>query len=310
MTYRLLSYGDPGSERAGVLIDGRVYDAAALTVKSRFETMLGILQEWDTSSREIRSAVDLVLTGRSKLLPFDVEAVRLQAPVLYPNAIYCAGANFFDHVAEMDQALGHGKTPTLKELDELPWHFLKSGRSTVVGPGAIIDLPAGSVAVDWELELAAVIGHRAKNVSIANALDCVAGYTIANDLSARDLLKRSKTPLASPFTFDWVGSKNFDGACPMGPWMTPAEEIADPQRLDMKLWVDGVLKQDSSTSQMIFSVAEQIAALSSRVTLLPGDVVLTGTPAGVGLPRKTFLRGGQTVKLWIEGIGEFEHKLR
>jgi 2-keto-4-pentenoate hydratase/2-oxohepta-3-ene-1,7-dioic acid hydratase in catechol pathway len=195
----------------------------------------------------------------------------------------------------------------MKDLGEKPWHFVKTSKSSVVGPGANVRLPAYSQKVDWEVELAAVIGRTAKDVPVDEALDCVAGYTIANDLSARDAMKRDKNPATSPFHFDWVSQKCFDGACPLGPWIVPAGDVPDPQRLALKLWVSGELMQDSHTSKMIFNTAEQIAMLSSRVTLHPGDLVLTGTPAGVGMGRQRFLRAGDTVKLWIEGIGELSH---
>jgi 2-keto-4-pentenoate hydratase/2-oxohepta-3-ene-1,7-dioic acid hydratase in catechol pathway len=159
------------------------------------------------------------------------------------------------------------------------------------------------------VELAAVIGKPAKNVPIARALSYVAGYTIANDLSARDRGRRPHIPDTSPFKADWVAHKSFDGSCPLGPWIVPASDIKDPQKLGLKLWVNGVLKQDSNTSQMIFNLAEQIAHLSSRLTLHPGDLVLTGTPAGVGAGRGEFLKAGDTVKLWIEKIGEISNKM-
>jgi 2-keto-4-pentenoate hydratase/2-oxohepta-3-ene-1,7-dioic acid hydratase in catechol pathway len=195
----------------------------------------------------------------------------------------------------------------MKERGEKPWHFVKTSRSSVVGPGAKVKLPAFSKAVDWEIELAAVIGKKAKDVSVEKALDCVAGYTIANDLSARDAMRRESNPPTSPFHYDWVSQKCFDGACPLGPWIVPAAEIKNPHHLGLKLWINDELMQDSNTSQMIFDTAEQIAMLSTRVTLQPGDVVLTGTPAGVGMGRKRFLQPGERLRLWIEGIGDLNH---
>jgi 2-keto-4-pentenoate hydratase/2-oxohepta-3-ene-1,7-dioic acid hydratase in catechol pathway len=235
--------------------------------------------------------------------------VKLLAPVLYPGNIYCAGANYTDHMAEMARAQGKEPGPTMKDLGEKPWHFVKTSRSSVVGPGAKVRLPAYSQKVDWEVELAAVIGRTAKDVSADKALGCVAGYTIANDLSARDAMKRDKNPPASPFHYDWVSQKCFDGSCPLGPWIVPAGDIADPHQLGIRLWVNGELMQDSHTSKLIFDTAEQIAMLSSRVTLHPGDLVLTGTPAGVGMGRGRFLKAGDTVKLWIESIGELVHTM-
>jgi 2-keto-4-pentenoate hydratase/2-oxohepta-3-ene-1,7-dioic acid hydratase in catechol pathway len=192
--------------------------------------------------------------------------------------------------------------PDPRTLGLKPWHFIKASRS-VIGTGAPVALPEHSRKVDWEAELGAVIGRPAKNVLLANALEYVAGYTIANDLSARDLSARPQIPSISPFKYDWVGQKSFDGSCPVGPWIVPARYIPDPQNLGIKLWVNDVLKQDSHTSRMIFSLAEQIAHLSTRITLHPGDLILTGTPAGVGAARGEFLNRGDAVKVWIEDVG-------
>ena len=129
------------------------------------------------------------------------------------------------------------------------------------------------------------------------------GYTAANDLSARDLSRRATADEGSPFRYDWIGQKCFDGACPLGPWIVPAEDIADPQKLSLKLWVNDSLKQNSNTREMIFTLAEQIAHISTGMTLYPGDIILTGTPAGVGMGRGEFLKAGDVVKLEIERIG-------
>src|SRR3990172_6037467 len=125
----------------------------------------------------------------------------------------------------------------------------------------------------------------------------------------RAAMRRPHLSDASPFKLDWVSQKCFDGACPLGPWIVPASDLPDPQKLAMKLWVNGELMQDSHTSKMIFTTAEQIAQLSTRVTLMPGDLVMTGTPAGVGMGRQRFLQAGDTVRLWIEGIGEMSHTM-
>jgi 2-keto-4-pentenoate hydratase/2-oxohepta-3-ene-1,7-dioic acid hydratase in catechol pathway len=237
-----------------------------------------------------------------------LKKAKLLAPLPEPGAIFCAGANYTDHMEEMARIQNRPPGPNMKEQGEKPWHFIKTAAS-VTGPGVVVKLPAYSKAVDWEVELAAVIGRTAKDVPAEKALDYVAGYTIANDLSARDAMKRDKVPPAAPFHYDWVSQKCFDGACPLGPWIVPAKQIGDPQRLGLKLWVGDELMQDSNTERMIFSTAEQIAMLSSRVTLRPGDLVLTGTPAGVGMPRGRFLQPGETVRLWIENIGELEHRV-
>jgi len=309
MGYKLLSFRSGADARAGLLVDGKVYDAARATGKPQWSSVLGALQDWPKAHREFAAFAKRVAAGKSKAKGTPLARAKLLAPVLYPGNIYCAGANYTDHMAEMARAQGKEPGPTMKDLGEKPWHFVKTSKSSVVGPGAKVKLPAYSQKVDWEVELAAVIGRRAKDVPADKALACVAGWTIANDLSARDAMKRDKNPPGSPFHYDWVSQKCFEGSCPLGPWIVPAGDIADPHRLGIRLWVNGELMQDSHTSKLIFDTAEQIAMLSSRVTLHPGDLVLTGTPAGVGMGRGRFLKPGDTVKLWIENIGELAHTL-
>lgn len=301
MSYKLLSYASERGPRAGLLVGQQVIDAADATGNTAWSTVLGALQSW----REAHQAFSKVREGGGIAL----SRTELLAPVLYPGDIYCAGANYQDHVDEMDRKSGRPKGKNMKELGERPWFFVKSGRSAVVGPGAAVKLPTYSKAVDWELELAAVIGQEARNVSAKDALDCIAGYTIANDLSARDAMRRAKVDSSSPFQYDWLSQKCFDGACPIGPWMVPAADVGDPHNLDMKLWIGDELMQDSNTKEMIFNIAEQIEMLSSRVTLYPGDLVLTGTPAGVGAARKRFLRPGEELRLYIEKLGELGHSV-
>jgi 2-keto-4-pentenoate hydratase/2-oxohepta-3-ene-1,7-dioic acid hydratase in catechol pathway len=309
MPYKLLSYQAGNTARSGILVGEGVYDAAKVTGVAAHSSVMGILDDWSRAHRVLAQAAKRIETGKSRAKGMPLKRARLLAPILYPGNIYCAGANYTDHMAEMARAQGQTPGPTMKELGEKPWHFVKSSRSSVVGPGARVKLPIYSQMVDWEVELAAVIGKVAKDVPVEKALDHVAGYTIANDLSARDVMKREKNPATSPFHYDWLSQKCFDGSCPLGPWIVPASDIAYPQNLALKLWVNDTLMQDSLTSKMIFSTAEQIAMLSSRVTLYPGDLVLTGTPAGVGTPRRLFLKPGDKVKLWIEGIGELSNTM-
>jgi 2-keto-4-pentenoate hydratase/2-oxohepta-3-ene-1,7-dioic acid hydratase in catechol pathway len=308
MSYRLLSHRSGREARAGVLVGGQIYDAARLTGRADWSSVLGALQEWPKANRAFAAAARRIASGKSKAKGLPFKRAKLLAPVLYPGSIFCAGANYTDHMAEMARAQGKEPGPTMKDLGEQPWHFVKTSRS-VVGPDSAVKLPAYSQKVDWEVELAVVIGKTAKDVPAEKALDCVAGYTIANDLSARDAMKREGNPVASPFHYDWVSQKCFDGSCPLGPWIVPAGDLRDPHNLGIRLWVNGELMQDSHTSKLIFNTAEQIAMLSSRVTLRPGDLILTGTPAGVGMGRGRFLKAGDTVRLWIEEIGEFSHTL-
>jgi 2-keto-4-pentenoate hydratase/2-oxohepta-3-ene-1,7-dioic acid hydratase in catechol pathway len=303
MAYRLVTYAADSGPRAGLVIGEEVFDAAALTGNTGDATVLGILEDWPAAQARLAKAAAAPGKGRP------LADTKLLAPIRWPSAIYCAGANYADHAAEMARAQNRPPPPDPHTLGLKPWHFIKAGRSTLAAPGETVTITGLSQTMDWEIELAAVIGRPAKNVSLADALDHVAGYTIANDLSARDMGRRTGVPDDSPFKFDWVAHKNFDGSCPLGPWIVPAGDIPDPQNLGLKLWVNDVVKQDSNTGKMIFSIAEQIAHLSSRITLNPGDVVLTGTPSGVGAARKEFLKSGDEVKLWIEHIGTLTNRM-
>ena len=298
--YKLVMYRAGQGPRAGAVVDEEVFDVAGLTGRLSYATTLDVLNDWETAQALLDKAV--TKAKDSKIKGIRVEQAELLAPVLYPSVIFCAGANYFDHLQEMAATRKIEPDPDPRSLGLKPWHFIKASRS-VVGTQSTITLPASSRMVDWEAELAAVIGRPAKNVPLDKALDYVAGYTIANDLSARDLSIRPHVCDTSPFKYDWVGQKSFDAACPVGPWIVPAKEIADPQNLGIKLWVNEVLKQDSNSCKMIFSVADQIAHLSTRVTLHPGDFILTGTPGGVGSARGEFLKTGDVVRVWIERIG-------
>jgi 2-keto-4-pentenoate hydratase/2-oxohepta-3-ene-1,7-dioic acid hydratase in catechol pathway len=303
--YRLVTYQATQGPRAGIVMGEEMFDVAALTGRSSDATMLAILNDWESAQAHLEKAAEM---KEHKEKGMSLDKVRLLVPVLYPSTIFCAGANYSDHLMEMAVARGLTPDPDPRRLGLKPWHFIKASRS-VVETQSIVPLPEHSRMVDWEAELAAVIGRPAKNVSVDKALGYVAGYTVANDLSARDLSPRPHIPDNSPFKYDWIGHKSFDGACPVGPWIVPAKEIPDPQHLSIKLWVNDVLKQDSHTSKMIFSTAEQIAHLSTRITLHPGDLILTGTPAGVGMARREFLKAGDEVKVWIERIGTLTIKM-
>jgi 2-keto-4-pentenoate hydratase/2-oxohepta-3-ene-1,7-dioic acid hydratase in catechol pathway len=308
--YKLATYQSADGPRAGLVVDDKVFDAAKLTGKPAYANVIGILEDWKAAEGALSAAAARSAKGRikSRIQGRPLKGAKLLAPVLWPGAIFCAGANYADHVAEMNKAQGRPPEPDPHTLGLQSWHFIKASRS-LANPGATVKISDYSKMMDWEVELAAVIGRKAKNVAQKNALAYVAGYTVANDLSARDRGRRPHVPDNSPFKADWVAHKSFDGSCPLGPWIVPARDIPNPQNLGLKLWVNDVLKQDSNTGQMIFNLAEQIAHLSSRLTLHPGDLILTGTPAGVGAGRNEFLKAGDVVKIWIEGIGSISNKM-
>jgi 2-keto-4-pentenoate hydratase/2-oxohepta-3-ene-1,7-dioic acid hydratase in catechol pathway len=266
--------------------------------------MLDVLRDWNTARGLLQDASAAAKKSDGRPL----ETTTLLYPVPTPAGIFCAGANFTDHMMEMAQVQNLKPEPDPHSVGLKPWHFIKASRS-VCGDKATVKLPKASNAIDWEAELGAVIGKKAKDVPLEKALSYVAGYTVANELSARDLGRRAQLPDSTPFKWDWVGQKCFDDACPIGPWIVPASDIKDPQKLGIKLWVNDVIKQDSNTSDMIFNLAEQLSHLSSRITLYPGDIILTGTPAGVGAARKEFLKAGDTTKVWVENVGTLTNKM-
>jgi len=300
--YRLLTYRDGGKAVAGVLVGDRVYSAAALLRGTGLDasSVKALLASWTRAHRALAKAAGKARPANGKPL----KRVKLLAPVLYPDGLFCAGANYWDHKEEMARA--EGRTVDRSQRPAEPWFFLKTSAHSIVGPDVPVRLPACSQQVDWEAELGVVVGKGGRDIPVERALDAVAGYTIVNDLSARDLMVRKD--FGGPMTYDWVGQKCFTDAAPIGPWITPAAYL-DPANLSVRLWVNGVLKQNSNTNQLIHNVPEQIAYLSRHVTLMPGDIVATGTPAGVGKPRGEFLRKGDVVKIEIEGCGTLTNRM-
>jgi 2-keto-4-pentenoate hydratase/2-oxohepta-3-ene-1,7-dioic acid hydratase in catechol pathway len=293
--YRLISYAEAGAIKAGMLVGDRVTPVPPLPGIDS-SSVLGLLRAWD-------KAHPLLHAAAQKIKPNDgmtLAQVKMLAPILYPGALFCAGANYWDHLEEMAEIAKRmtGKAPAMTKAKD-PYFFMKNCAGAIIGHGTPARLPPFSKQVDWEAELGVVIGRQCRNVSVADAFDVVAGYLIVNDLSARDLMKRE----GSPFGMDWVGQKCFEDAAPMGPWLTPAAYVADPNNLPVKLWVNGVLKQNSNTSRLVHNIAEQIAYLSQHFTLFPGDVIATGTPSGVGMPRGEFLKAGDEVRIEVGGCG-------
>ncbi|AQU76842.1 FAA hydrolase family protein [Priestia megaterium] len=255
----------------------------ALKINSLFE----MTQEWPYWTDQITNILSLTSTFNSEELLSESD-INWQAPILYPNKLICIGANYTDHIEEM------GKEKAIVK----PYSFLKPPSTTLKGHRKEVSLPKASNMIDWEAELAVVIGKRAKNVKKEDALTYVAGYTLFNDLSDREAIVNS-----DGLGIDWVVHKAHDGFAPMGPLVTPAQFIPDPQNLKIKLKVNNEIKQDSHTSKMIFTVAEIIEHLSSIMTLEPGDIIGTGTPAGAGFGRNEFLKSGDKVVIEIEKLG-------
>jgi len=291
MTWSLVTYRAAGGGAVGLREpDGTVRARPQYTGRS----LVDLLERWSTIADELRAidVADLPRTGE----------VRLEAPIRFPRKVVCAGANYFAHLAEMN-------VPRPDPVGA-PCFFLKPPTTTVIGPDDPIVLPdRPDRRIDWEAELGVVIGQRVRDLDERDVRAHIAGYTIVNDVSARERLGRTDA-VAPPFGFDWTSAKAEDTFCPTGPGVTPAWFVDDPQDLRITLSVNGVVKQDSSTADMMNSAFAVVAAASRIMTLEPGDIVATGSPAGVGAPRGEFLQPGDDVVIEIGELGRLRNPVR
>ena len=272
---KLIRYGNEGQEKPGLIdSDGQLRDLSGHVADINGPAL---------SKDSLKMLCDI----NPASLPAVSGTSRLGACVGDIGKFMCIGLNYSDHAAE-----------TGAEIPEHPILFMKA-TSAVVGPNDTVMLPRGSTHTDWEVELGVVIGTACKYVSVEEALDYVAGYFVSNDVSERHF----QTKLAG----QWTKGKSCDTFGPIGPWLVTSDEIADPQNLDMGLDLNGQRMQTGNTSTMIFTVAECISHLSQMMTLLPGDVISTGTPPGVGMgikPEPIYLKEGDVMDVWIEGLGQ------
>jgi 2,4-diketo-3-deoxy-L-fuconate hydrolase len=274
---KLIRFGEAGKEKAGIQdVNGRNLDCSGFNEdwNEDFFTNNGLarLEEWLKENQE-------------NLNPIPQNS-RIGSPIARPSKIICIGLNYLKHAQEAGMA-----------VPEVPIIFMKA-TSSLSGPFDPIWIPRNSVQTDWEVELAVVIGKRAKYVSVENAMDYVAGYCLHNDVSERDFQLRHGG--------QWVKGKSADSFAPLGPFLATREEIKDPHNLRLWLKLNGKILQDSNTSDLIFDLPTIISHLSQYMTLLPGDVISTGTPAGVGMgfkPEPKYLEPGDIVELGIEGLG-------
>jgi len=273
---RLLRHGQKGAEKPG-LVDG----------EGRIRDLSGQVPD---ITPEILSPDNLKrLAGLdTSRLPAVDGSPRIGCPIAQVPNLVCIGLNYADHAAE-----------TGSEVPKEPIVFMKH-TGCIIGPNDQVRIPRGSTRTDWEVELGIVIGKRASYVSEADALDYVAGYTIVNDVSERHHQRHGGGG-------QWIKGKSPETFGPIGPWMVTKDEIPDPQNLKLWLEVDGQRRQDGSTKTMIFGVKHLVSHVSHHMTLLPGDVIATGTPPGVGMgvkPEPVFLKPGQVMRVGIEGLGE------
>ena len=303
----LATYRRAGGLATALVLDQQLYDLEAAQAAglpaARPEWIGGgveaMLKDWAQAQSWLKSVAPQAasLAAQGSIKPVAEGESALAAPYV-PQRIFCAASNYASHANEMGTVLA-------AKSQSKPYMFLKLS-NTVIGNGEPILMPPETSKLDWEVELAAVIGKRCRRISVEDALDAVACYTIVNDISARDLNVRSDYP----FKHDWFQGKCHDTFAPIGPWLVPAWQIADPQAVNLRLDVNDEPMQQDSTANMIWTVREQIAYLSTIVTLEPGDVIATGTPTGVGMGRGVFLNAGDRMVASIEGIGRLSNRVQ
>jgi len=277
---KLIRFGEPGKEKTGVIINDKKYDTSAFG------------EDYNEAFFETDGLARLADFIDGNMLPEVAEDIRLGSPFARPSKIVCIGLNYVDHARETNA------TPPTE-----PVIFMKS-TTAIVGPNDDIVIPKNSRKTDWEVELAVVIGKKASYVNEADAMDFVAGYVLHNDVSEREFqIERGGT---------WDKGKGCDTFAPMGPFFATKDEIADPHKLRLWLKLNGKTMQDGTTANFIFDIPHLVSYTSQFMTLLPGDIISTGTPAGVGLGMKPplYLKAGDVIELGIDGLGEARQVLR
>jgi 2-keto-4-pentenoate hydratase/2-oxohepta-3-ene-1,7-dioic acid hydratase in catechol pathway len=279
---KLVTFEAGSGLHTGAVIGDAIVDLTAAGLPAR---MIDLIADWPKLAEKAREFVD---TTKPQ---FKLSQVRLHAPVPNPQKILAIGLNYADHIAES----GQPKPEKQIWFSKLP--------NAVNGPYDPIEIPKASSAVDYEAELVVVIGKRCRHVSKADAASVVFGYAAGNDVSVRDWQFH---------TAQWIVGKSFDTHAPIGPWIVTSDEIGDPHTLGIRALVNGELRQNSNTRNLVFNVFDQIAYLSEAMTLMPGDMIFTGTPGGVGMAMKppSFLKAGDIVRVEIDKIGALEATMR
>jgi acylpyruvate hydrolase len=307
---KLITFIKEGIQRVGAVVDNEVVDLnlayqtlvesdGKLRARQIAEAyvpadMNGFLQGGKESMELAKSAIEYALKTREdkgRKLVLSLNDIKMEAPVPQPGKMICVGHNYREHILEMK-----------REIPEFPVVFAKYA-NTVIGPQDDIPFFPVSEQLDYEAEFAFVIGKRARKVTQEDALDYVAGYTIVNDVTYRDIQRR---------TIQWLQGKTVEGSAPMGPWIVTSDELTDPSGLEVVLTVNGEERQHTNTANLVFTVQYLVEFLSSLMTLEPGDVILTGTPGGVGAAMNppTYLKEGDVVKIAIDKIGMLENKVK
>lgn len=283
----------------GIVRNERVVSLADIADVPVVETIDTLLGDWDRSFERLARSAERIDTGTVRTT--ELSALHVLSPITRPGRLLAAAANYRDHVAGMQRNFTNNlpKIDPAKPLPKMePYLFAKV--CPVSGPNDAILLPPGQQRIDWEAELGVVIGRPGKNIPRDRVGDHIAGYVAANDVSCRDRTWREDRPALRS---DWLAGKSYDSFCPIGPFFVPKAFVPDHAALSIRLWVNGDLKQDGRSGDMIFDIEDQIGFASEMMRVEPGDVFLTGTPAGTGQERGEFLKAGDVVEIEIDLCG-------
>lgn len=293
--FALATYASGNGSRPAIKVGDKLHDLETAGVAYGHAMVVAditaITRDWFARRDGLFSLARAIEAGKDTA---GIDGAELKAP-FEPRRIFAAASNFIEHADEM-------KTVLAAKAESEPYIFLKTIES-VIGPGETVIVPPQVSRPDWEVELGVVLGKSGKQVTLENARDLIAGYTIVNDVSARDKTKRSDFP----FSHDWFRGKSYDTFTPIGPWFVPRDCLGDPHDIRLGLNVNDAKMQDGNTSEMIFNIYEQIAYLSTILELRAGDLIASGTPAGVGMGRGIFLKHGDVMTAWVDGIGELRN---
>ncbi|MFJ3055480.1 fumarylacetoacetate hydrolase family protein [Herbaspirillum sp. NPDC087042] len=305
MWHAIATVEQAGQARPALVLGEELFDLAGVVQAARgaglavgeMISVAALLQSWESQAGQLRALAEAVPGLRAAGAIQPLQGGYTLAVPFVPGRIFATASNYYEHAAEMGTELA-------PRTESSPYCFMKA-ESSVTATETDVVMPDGTEKLDWEVELAVVIGRTCKDVPVERAYEVIAGYTVFNDISARDLNRRTDYP----FKHDWFRGKSFDTFGPMGPWIVPRDCIAEPQKLRMRLQVNGDVMQDGTAEGMIFNIAEQIAYLSSILTLKPGDLIATGTPDGVGMGRGVYLKPGDEMVASIDRIGSIRNKV-
>jgi 2-keto-4-pentenoate hydratase/2-oxohepta-3-ene-1,7-dioic acid hydratase in catechol pathway len=293
MRFALANVAAEDGDRAAIVVAGHHYRLDRLSADLPRAGLLALVQDWDASMRMLAPLAESLEAAGDAPDAF-MSTPRLLAPIRFPSKLICVGASYSDHLQQFGLPAERWAPMPI---------FLRPPTTSIVGPGRTVRIPHMTRQFDWEIELAVVIGREIKGADEHEARDAIAGYSVGIDFTCRDLLNRN-----SPAGVDLVRAKAQDSMAPMGPVIVPASFIEDPHALALRLWVNDDLRQNSTTANLLYSVYEQVAVISEFMTLEPGDVIFTGSPAGSAMSEEQFLKGDDRVRAEIERIGVLDVK--